>query len=195
MWWKSLKQKLQNGPGAKMNLMNAWHVLLGLWTSLLVHSTVQVSKFQLFKQVMPVTNPTTTSSAARHNAVSGVLRYNIFVLVSVSFSFFLTRRPRKSRHNLSRSERAKVRILHEWGLNYVDIAVEVDCTPQTVGSILHNYTIAAAGDDPERDYDHVDEAFKKKYPPLPLTRSPSVCACSIIRPNNILILDIKGRTC
>lgn len=146
---------------------------------------------------MPATNTTTTSSAARHDAVSGVLRYGIFALVSVSFSYFLTaRRPRKSRNNLSRSERAKVRILHEWGLNYVDIAVEVDCTPQTVGSILHNYTIAAAGDDPERDYEHVDEAFKKKYPPSPLTRSPSVCAWFfIIRPDNVLMLNIKGRIC
>lgn len=96
-------------------------------------------------------------------------RFPLHRLIALSI-----RRTRTSRNRLrlSRSDRAKIRILHELGLKNVDIAVEVDCASTTVGLILQNATHAAAKDDPERDYDFVDNDFKARYPPR--CRSPSV---------------------
>jgi hypothetical protein len=71
----------------------------------------------------------------------------------------------RAKSALTRRERGMVRILHSRGLHNKNIANVVGCSLPTVSNILSGFTLAASNDDPTQDYDHVDDAFKAKYPP------------------------------
>ena len=61
---------------------------------------------------------------------------------------------------MTRTDRAKIRILHSRGISILKIALLIGCS-----ETLAKRTISSVEDDSGADYDFVDEAFKAKYPP------------------------------
>ncbi|KAG5650181.1 hypothetical protein H0H81_000403 [Sphagnurus paluster] len=84
--------------------------------------------------------------------------------------FGVMRRPYR-RKDLTRKERAMGRILAAHGVRQRAIARQLDCTRGQV-KLLHNET----EDDSDEDWEHVDEAFRKKY--LPLARNEEASEAS-----------------
>jgi len=69
------------------------------------------------------------------------------------------------RANLTRIERAEIRILTAYGCSPKQISEYIKCSETTVGNANTNL-IYAIPDDIDEDYDHVDDSFRSKFPPI-----------------------------
>ncbi|KAF8076977.1 hypothetical protein FPV67DRAFT_1473427 [Lyophyllum atratum] len=77
---------------------------------------------------------------------------------------------RRPGYRLSRKERSMIRILQSYDVPRADIAKRIPCSPGTVTNVVDSVGVTTASDG-GNDWDFVDDAFRKAYPPLKLEDS------------------------